>query len=211
MTGRLLAGLQAGGASGPAAGMPPGASAGMRGAAGAVAPHPVRPEAPLPRLLRVTAGQDWDSAAGQPRRQRRERRRDVKPCPVRQEQSPGAGGGVEKLQQLRIGGRGEGAALHFASSAGLHLHCPPCSHSNGVILRVGIFFNIHNLLKKKYIQNHHHKNSKQTPREVQRLPTRVSGGMRHWRWAHLAPRCRLCGGTTRNRAWCFATAKGITK
>lgn len=149
MTGRLLAGLQAGGASGPAAGMPPGASAGMRGAAGAVAPHPVRPEAPLPRLLRVTAGQDWDSAAGQPRRQRRERRRDVKPGPVRQEQSPGAGGGVEKLQQLRIGGRGEGAALHFASSAGLHLHCPPCSHSNGVILRVGIFFNIHNLLKKK--------------------------------------------------------------
>ncbi|KAF4803503.1 hypothetical protein TURU_015541 [Turdus rufiventris] len=72
------------------------------GAAGAVARHLVRAESPLPRLLRVTEGH-WDSAAGQSRRQRR---RDGEPDPVRQEQSPGADGGVEKLQQLGIGDTG---------------------------------------------------------------------------------------------------------
>ncbi|XP_058682584.1 trithorax group protein osa-like isoform X1 [Poecile atricapillus] len=99
-------GLQAGGASGPAAGMPPGAGVGMRGATGAVARHPVRPEAPLPRLLRLAGGHRDSTAAGQPRRQHRQRRRHDKPGPVRQEQSPGADGGVEKLQQLVISGLG---------------------------------------------------------------------------------------------------------
>lgn len=149
MIGSLLAGIQASGASGPAAGMPPGAGAGMRGAAQAVARHSVRSEAPLPRLLRLTGGY-WDSAAGQPRRQRRGRRRDLKPGPVRQEQIPGAGGGVEKLQQLRIGGLGV-ARLCI-------LRPPPdftCIASRAVIATesscglLWVIFNIHNLLKKK--------------------------------------------------------------
>lgn len=70
-----------------------------------MARHPVGRAAALPRLARVTGGYG-DGAAGQPRGQLRKRPRDGKPGPVRQEQSPGADGGVEKLQQLGIGGLG---------------------------------------------------------------------------------------------------------
>lgn len=99
MTGRVLAGFQAGGASGPAAGVSPGAGEGMRGAAGAVAPHAARAEA-LPRLLLGTA-RSGAGAPGQPRAQRH-----PEPGPLRQQQRPGGGGRVEELQQFGIGGPG---------------------------------------------------------------------------------------------------------
>lgn len=119
VTVHLPAGLPAGGAGGPPAGVRPGEGAGLRRAAAAVAEHPLRPAAALPRLPAATGGCGCGcGAAGQPcRGEARGRRPDANACavagrrgrggeprPVRREQGPGADGGVEKLLQFGIGG-----------------------------------------------------------------------------------------------------------
>ncbi|XP_071658972.1 uncharacterized protein [Patagioenas fasciata] len=109
-------GLPAGGAGGPTAAVRSGAGVGLRPPAGAVAQHPLRRAAALPRLPAATG----------------RRGREGEPSPVRREQGPRADGGVEKLHQFGIGG-----FLYFSPPSDFAEYLlPPCSHRNETILRV---------------------------------------------------------------------------